>query len=61
MLLYKQDIISQREVELEKIDQEEPKALFHGSRRRDANTERQAVLKELDTAMAEFGIYLFFI
>ena len=55
MLLYKQDKISQLEAELEKVDKEEPKALFHGSRRRDTNPERQALLTALDVAMAEYG------
>lgn len=55
MLLYKQDRLSRLEARLERIDLEEPKALFLGSYRRDTNAERQAVLLELDEAMADYG------
>ncbi|KAF8851289.1 hypothetical protein BDZ45DRAFT_767132 [Acephala macrosclerotiorum] len=54
MLLCKQDRLSRLEARLERIDLEEPKALFLGSYRRDTNEERQAVLVELDEAMADY-------
>jgi hypothetical protein len=59
MLLYKQDIISELEAELERIDQSEPRVLFHGSRRRDVNEKRLEVMKRLDAAVAEYGMFLF--
>lgn len=58
MLLCKQDRISRLEARLERIDLEEPKALFLGSCRRDTNEERRAVLAELDEAMADYGVFL---
>ncbi|KAK8126735.1 uncharacterized protein PG998_002494 [Apiospora kogelbergensis] len=54
MLLYKQDIISQLEARLERVDRDETKPLFLGSRRRDANLDRQAVMNQLDIAMKEY-------
>ncbi|KAI5920615.1 hypothetical protein F4810DRAFT_681910, partial [Camillea tinctor] len=58
MLLYKQDIISQLEAELERMDRNEPKTLFLGSRRRDNNLGRQEVMSRLDKAVAEYGVFL---
>lgn len=55
MLLYKQDRLSELEARFEQIDRREPKVLFHGSRRRDGNSERLAILKELDVVLEEYG------
>ncbi|KAI0379232.1 hypothetical protein F5Y04DRAFT_260028 [Hypomontagnella monticulosa] len=54
MLLHKQDGISQLESTLERIDLEEPKAIFLGSRRKDANDARRDILAKIDEAMADY-------
>ena len=56
MLLYKQDEVTQLEEKLEKLDQNDPKDLFLGNRRRDQNGERQKVLEELDKKLAAYGM-----
>jgi hypothetical protein len=43
------------EGQLERIDLEETAALFLGSSRCDGNTERNAVLSDIDTALADYG------
>jgi hypothetical protein len=43
------------EGQLERIDLEETAALFLGSSRCDSNTERNAVLSDIDTALADYG------
>ena len=55
MLLYRQDEVAQLEEKLKKIDDDDPKDLFLGSRRHDRNTERMAVMKQLEQAMASYG------
>lgn len=57
MLLYHQDRIAQLEEELDALDEREPKALFLGSRRRDANPERDVVLARLESAVADYGAW----
>lgn len=57
LLLYKQDIITQLESELEQVDRDESQPLFHGSRRRDINAGRRAILIQLDAAVSEFGLH----
>ncbi|OTA70083.1 hypothetical protein K449DRAFT_459893 [Hypoxylon sp. EC38] len=54
MLLYKQDNISSLESTLERIDLEERKVLFLGSRRKDVNEARRDVLEKIDKAMADY-------
>ena len=55
MLLYRQDEVAQLEEKLKKIDNDDPKDLFLGSRRHDRNTERMAVMKQLEQAIASYG------
>ena len=55
MLLYKQDEVAQLEERLKSIDDGDPKDLFLGSRRHDRNTERMAVMKQLEQAIASYG------
>ncbi|KAI8633997.1 hypothetical protein F5Y19DRAFT_411630 [Xylariaceae sp. FL1651] len=54
ILLYQQDRIAELEETLTTLDELEPKVLFLGSRRRDANPERKAVLAQLESAIAEY-------
>jgi hypothetical protein len=53
--LLKQDRLSLLEQRLEKIDREETAVLFLGSSRDDSNNERNSVLSEIDTALANYG------
>ena len=55
LLLQKQDKLSLLEKELERLDREEVADLFLGSNRLDGNTERQRVLCDVDTALADYG------
>jgi len=55
LFLLKQDRVSLLEQQLEKIDRNEANVLFLGSCRRDTNSERQATLREMDTALADYG------
>ncbi len=55
LLLVKQFRISVLERRLEQIDQGEERPLFLGSLKRDRNPDRQSVLSELDTALADYG------
>jgi hypothetical protein len=55
LLLLKQDRLSSLENQLEKIDREETAALFLGSSRRDGNRDRNSVLSDIDTALADYG------
>lgn len=57
MLLLKQDKLSLLEKRLEKLDRDEPILLRLGSSRRDNNTERNAVVAEIDAALADYGIF----
>ncbi|TGJ85095.1 hypothetical protein E0Z10_g3658 [Xylaria hypoxylon] len=54
ILLYQQDRIAELEETLTMLDEREQKVLFLGSRRRDANPERRAVLAQLESAMADY-------
>lgn len=54
LLLLKQDRVSVLEEKLQILDREEPRLIFLGSLRRDANTERQSLLSELDSALADY-------
>jgi hypothetical protein len=53
--LLKQDRLSLLEKQLERIDREETAVLFLGSSRDDSNDERNSVLSEIDTALANYG------
>jgi hypothetical protein len=55
LLLLKQDKLSLLEKELSRVDAEENALLFLSSRRHDTNPERQSVLLEIDTALADYG------
>ena len=55
LLLLKQDEIAELELKLDEIDRTEPRPIFLGSRRRDANAERKQVLARLDAALADYG------
>jgi hypothetical protein len=52
LLHLKQDRLSVLEKKLESIDQEEKAVLFLGASRRDKNVERQAVIANIDSALA---------
>ncbi|KAK0508899.1 hypothetical protein JMJ35_008270 [Cladonia borealis] len=54
LLLLKQDEIAELELKLDEIDRTEPRPIFLGSRRRDANPERKQVLARLDAALADY-------
>ncbi|KAL2011080.1 hypothetical protein VTN00DRAFT_3798 [Thermoascus crustaceus] len=54
LLHLKQDKLSILEKRLDAIDREENAPLFLGSSRRDRNAERQAVLSEIDPALADY-------
>lgn len=58
MLLLKQDKLSLLEKRLEKLDRDEPILLRLGSSRRDNNTERNAVVAEIDAALADYDALL---
>jgi len=55
LLLLKQDRLSQLELRLQKVNQEETQPLHLGSCRRDKNPERQLILSEIDSALADYG------
>ena len=55
LLLLKQDEVAELELKLDEIDRTEPRPIFLGSRRRDANAERKQVLARLDAALADYG------
>ena len=55
LLLLKQDRISIVEDRLKAVDDAESKALYLGSSRADANTERQELLSDLDRHLADYG------
>ena len=57
LLLLKQDQLSVLEMELERLDREEPALLFLSSRRHDKNEARHSVLSKIDYALAEYGWY----
>jgi hypothetical protein len=46
------------EKKLEKTDREETAILFLGCSRRDSNEERNSVLSEIDTALADYGVFI---
>jgi hypothetical protein len=56
MLLLKQDEISKLEARLDKLDEAEKSELFLGSCRFDKNEERKQVFRQLDDALAVYGI-----
>ena len=56
LLLLKQDKLASLERQLQRIDQDETDVLRLGSNRRDDNAERQAVLQQIDIALADYGI-----
>ena len=56
LLLYKQDKLSFLERQLEKVDAEETAVLFLGCHRRDGNKQRESLISEIDTALADYGI-----
>ena len=58
MLLLKQDKVVQLEQQLNKIDVDEKLTLFLGNNRRDRNKARNKVLKDLDYALAAYGMKL---
>jgi hypothetical protein len=55
LLLYKQDSLVLLEKELDRIDQNETRALFLGNRRRDRNDERREVMEQIELELAEYG------
>ena len=56
LLLLKQDKLCMLEERLEKIDCAETAPLFLGSSRDDGNEERRAVLQNIDSALADYGM-----
>lgn len=56
ILLSKQDRLVELEKQLERIDRDEVKPLFLSSIRRDKNDERKKILKDIDIALAEYGM-----
>ncbi|KAK5651860.1 hypothetical protein OQA88_11629 [Cercophora sp. LCS_1] len=54
LLLLRQDKIALLEERLDAIDGQEPCPLFLGCRRMDRNTEREAVISEIENALAEY-------
>jgi hypothetical protein len=56
LLLLKQDRLSMLEQQLEKIDREETAILFLRSSQSDSNTNRNSVLSEIDTVLADYGV-----
>lgn len=59
LLLVKQDEISMLEHALDSLDKTENRELLLGCIRRDVNNERQKVIQNLSTALAEYGMYTF--
>lgn len=57
LLLLRQDKLSLLEKRLDAIDREETSPLFLGCRRKDRNAEREAVISEIEDAMAGYGMY----
>ena len=57
MLLHKQDGVAALEAELATTDAHEPKRLFPGNFRRDANPARRVVLARLDVALKAYGTF----
>ena len=55
LLLLKQDEISELEKQLDNVDEEEPKELFLGNRRRDCNIQRKQIVGRLESCLAEYG------
>lgn len=58
LLLLKQDRLSVLETKLEKLDLEEIHKLALGSCRKDGNMTRQAILAEVDVALADYDSFL---
>lgn len=58
LLLLKQDELSILEAKLEAVDEEETKELYLGNHRRDKNPVRRQILKDIDGALKEYGMYL---
>jgi hypothetical protein len=56
LLLLAQDRVAQLEKILNRIDEEEIAPLFLACSRRDKNTARQAVLSEIQEALATYGM-----
>ena len=59
LLLLRQDKITLLEKRLDAIGSQEPCPLFLGCRRMDRNTEREAVISEMENALAGYGNYVF--
>lgn len=57
LLLLRQDKLSFLEKRLDAIDGQEPRPLFLGCRRMDRNTEREAVILEIEDALAGYGTH----
>ena len=55
LLLFKQQRVVALEKKLEELDQQEPRALNLGSIQADTNSARIEILKELDSALADYG------
>lgn len=58
LLLLEQDRVAELEEKLNKIDRDETRKFFLGSRRRDRNEERLSVIAELKEALKSYGRYL---
>jgi hypothetical protein len=56
LLLLKQDEITLLEESLDELDSKEDCAIFLTCSRRDTNAERQRILQQVGTALAEYGI-----
>ncbi|KAK4649734.1 uncharacterized protein QC761_0024400 [Podospora bellae-mahoneyi] len=54
LLLWEQDRVAELETKLNKIDNEEKHSLYLGSRRKDKNQERRAVIAELQEAIKSY-------
>lgn len=57
IILTKQDELALLENCLDKIDQEEQRALFLGNLRRDSNEQRKAILERISAALSKYGMW----
>ena len=58
VILRKQDLLSILEQRLETLDEQEISTLNLASNRLDGNTERQAILDEIETVLQEYGSWI---
>ncbi len=58
LLLLKQDRLSVLEARLDEVDQKEKCPLFLGASRCDGNSERESLLSEIESGLADYGGYI---